>query len=88
MTTKGNQYDINRFIELGEVLQEFGLSGKILPNIGEIEISDPYGNTIRKKFSDLLYGREGCLICIRKVVERFEKLKFPSMRGANTAAAL
>ncbi len=88
MAKKSNRYDVSSFIELGEVLKEFGLTGEILPNLEEIEISDQYGNSVRKKFSDLLYGKEGCMICIRKVAERFEKLKFPSMRGANAAAAI
>ena len=88
MAKKSNRYDISSFMELGEILQEHGLRGEILPNLEEIEISDQYGNSVRKRFSDLLYGKEGCMVCIRKVVERFEKLKFPSMRGANAAAAI
>ncbi len=81
MTTQ--KIGIDNFMMLGQVLAEYGLKANILPTEEQIEIFDPYGNSVRKKFSDLLYGKEGCIVCIRKVAERFEKLKFPSMRGAN-----
>lgn len=79
--------DINHFLELGTILETHGLKAKILPKEEQVEIFDDYGNSIRKRFSELLYGEEGCVVCIRSISERFEKLKFSSMRGAKAMDA-
>ncbi len=76
------RYDMNRFTELGEILREFRLDAQILPDEQQVEISDKYGNRIKKRFSELLMGKEGCVVCVRKIADHFEKLAFRSMRGA------
>ena len=82
-----SKIDIDSFMELGEVLAEHGLKAKVLSKEEQVENFDQYGNNIRKKFSELLYGKEGCVICIRKIAEHFEKRKFSSMRGARAMDA-
>ncbi len=82
-----SKIDISQFLELGAILEEYGLKAKILPKEEQVEIFDQYGNSIRKRFSELLYGKEGCVVCIRNIAERFEKLKFSSMRGAKAMDA-
>ena len=82
-----SKIDIYSFMELGKVLAEHELQAKVLPKEEQVEIYDQYGNSIRKRFSELLYGTEGCVVCIRNIAERFEKLRFPSMRGAKAMDA-
>lgn len=82
-----SKIDIAHFMELGEILSKHNLQACILSKEEQVEIFDEYGNSIRKKFSDLLYGSEGCVVCIRNIAERFEKLRFPSMRGAKAMDA-
>jgi hypothetical protein len=82
-----NKIDINSFMQLGNIVTEHGLKAKVLPQLEQVEIYDEYGNSVRKRFSELLYGEEGCVLCIRNIAERFEKLKFSSMRGAKAMDA-
>ncbi|MBT3404469.1 MAG: hypothetical protein HN421_12295 [Gammaproteobacteria bacterium] len=80
--------DINCFMELGRVLRAHSLDGRVLTQSGEIEVYDKYGNCVRKKFSDLLDSKESCTVCVGDITDHFEKLKFPSMRGAVVSAAV
>lgn len=82
-----SKINIDNFMQLGEVLSEYGLKAKVLPQQSQVEIYDEYGNSVRKRFSELLYGKEGCVICIRNIAEHFEKLKFSSTRGAKAMDA-
>ncbi len=82
-----SKIDIASFMQLGDVVSRHGLKAKVLPQEEQVEIYDEYGNSVRKRFSELLYGEEGCVICIRNIAERFEKLKFSSMRGARAMDA-
>ncbi len=74
-------YDIRSFVELGETLNEHGLKAQVLLNEKKVEISDQFGNKVKRNFSDVLLGKAGCTLCIRKIVENFDKLRFHSMRG-------
>ncbi len=81
------KYNIDSFVEFGQILGDHGLTAHVLPEEQKVEISDQYGNKIKRRFSDVLYGKEGCILCIRRAAERFDKLKFQSMRGVNAAKA-
>ncbi|MBC8519039.1 MAG: hypothetical protein H8D24_01340 [Gammaproteobacteria bacterium] len=76
-------YDIEGFVDFWNVLNQFGLKARVLPTKEEVEISDQFGHKVNKKFSDVLLGKEGCVICIRRIAEKFEKQTFPSMRGVS-----
>ena len=74
------RYDVEGFVQFWEVLNRFGLEARVLPAKEEIEISDKFGHMTKRKFSEILLGKEGCVICIRRIAENFEKQNFPSMR--------
>ncbi len=74
-------YDIRGFVEFGQTLNEYGLRAQVLPGEKKVEISDQFGNKVKRNFSDVLLSKVGCTDCIRKIVDHFDKLRFHSMRG-------
>lgn len=78
---KAARYDISSFVEFGQTLNEHGLKAQVLPSEKKVEISDQFGNKVKRNFSDVLLDKVGCTNCIRKIVDHFDKLRFHSMRG-------
>ncbi len=76
-----HKINLGCFVELERILSAHKLEATVLSKTEEIEIYDVYGNTIHKKFAELLSGKEQCEVCVNDITDHFEKLKFPSMRG-------